>query len=71
MKGGRLLHGADVGGLDDVFGDGMRADAVLDKAEELLSLIDETVDGFGGHESLSFVVSGVEFFAAPRRIGDG
>ena len=38
-EGGGLLHGADVGGLDDVLGDGARSYATLNEVEELLSLI--------------------------------
>lgn len=44
-----LLHCADIGTLQDVFGSGWRCDAVLDELEEFAPLKDETVDGFGLH----------------------
>ncbi len=44
-ESGGLLHGADVGCLDDVFGGGAGGHAAFDELEELLSLVDEAGDG--------------------------
>jgi hypothetical protein len=53
MKRGGFFHRADVCNLNDVFGDGVRADTVFDEAEKLLSLVDETGDRLGLHEQTS------------------
>ena len=50
-EGGGLLHGADVGGLDDVLGGGAGGYAAFDELEELLSLVDEAGDGVDAMES--------------------
>lgn len=50
VERGGFFDSADVRSLNNVFGDGVRADTVFDEVEKLLSLFDEASDGFGLHE---------------------
>jgi len=48
-QGGGVLDGADVGALDDVFGDSGGVDSPLHKMEEVISLLNQAVNGFYLH----------------------
>ena len=50
--GGLGLEGADVGGLQDVLGEGGIFDAAPDEAEELAAVVEERIEGGLGHKGM-------------------